>query len=1470
MAALKEQGEIIVKINSRILEPAELKKLDKLEKEQIHQQAANNKDIRVQLNDQLKCLDGRLETQQSMVSELQDIFRRRAEIEASYSRDLEALAKHVNKRHKEQKQRRDGWSTFSSLQLWDLLVDQTKKSSRDHSALSEIYSNHMLQRFTQINEDLQRIYKKCRDIGYEIHEEVLKVLHELHTAMKTLHTYQSEFRQAESRFQEVEKSRVKMEKSIAPDKRAKSRKYKTMEKEFAKRKQKCDDAKIKATKARNEYLLYMHAANSSIRKYFVDDLSDLIDCMDFGFHQSLYRTVMMHSDGLDHVKQSLHTDMSALEKTLATLDSKNDKQQFLKRHTTAFKVPPKFEPKPVRRDETESPVVVNKDVLVELNQRRGNMKERLNQMNAESEEIWKSMESAERNLSEVVNARDWDTTRFFVEEDISSTKEPESIVQKEKEKRLEVEDFYVKKFREYVLNSNRIARLQAKHNHISKVVGSGGDQSNQLSGESGQLTMTRKTQSHRRRRIGKTPGKQLKLFGGSLEEYMEETNCDIPPVIKSCVRVINRYGLHHHGMFRKNGAQVEINNFRDAFEKGEDPLADVTDASDINSVAGVMKLYLRELREPLFHIQYFDHFMELAQLESKHEFVVKVRELVNSWPRPIFVVLRYLFAFLNHLSEFSDENMMDPYNLAICFGPTLVPIPPDRDQVQFQNLVNELIKNFIIFHEDIFKGRVAGTVYEKYLTPEPEEVLGDSPLDANNPEFIDSEVGEDDAEDSVFTENEEKEDQDLSIELFGKSETMEAQALYDFNARSSREVNFRKGETILLEKQVSNDWWKGSVNGKHGLIPDKYIMLKMSGEDDRERSESFRSLETTTTTSGGIHSVASGFASSHHGHPEVERSISFDHDADARRRRQSRGSSSSDLASSSGGHTTSASTRHSTQPSPSPSRRKSSSSSKPPPPSVSENQRVSRSSVASTRSSVTSKSMSTSSASGQPQMHQPSPASGKNTNSVISDQDIDDVLQGGVASSAASTTGSSSGGGGTGANTHIIRVSGPVTNLDDTVVSAAAAAAATGHNNNAPPPMTREGSVLSARSRLPVSPSIEIHLREKSSATTSSTDSLLSSGSNQELRTQLDSELAHVDALTTEVEHLSRSSSAAPTTPPPKPRRVSKTLSNTPTTETSAANNNSVKGTTEVGGARSRRHTPGRQMSHEDKRNNNSPPAVAPRTLPRPSNTGGQTSKQTAPSTGVRLKQSSWASRDGGGTVASSLCHTVHDDSVESGIDFRKASNITIGHVTTHHDHVDDNDDDTSFSAKAARDLWERRTSFQSPAASRKSVTTQPGNNHPKLPTAVPTALTDNQSVTNEGGNGNPNPRAFWEQREQRTMKHTPDLIADCTPGDASETHPLSTSPKNSKGTAAAAATATVKAVPAQVTVVASVPPLPRPRTNAPPAATSGTAVVAPASSAHLKQDKSGGPGLDRGAPRVPNRKSLDQQPSAAASSRKE
>jgi hypothetical protein len=62
-------------------------------------------------------------------------------------------------------------------------------------------------------------------------------------------------------------------------------------------------------------------------------------------------------------------------------------------------------------------------------------------------------------------------------------------------------------------------------------------------------------------------------------------------------------------------------------------------------------------------------------------------------------------------------------------------------------------------------------------------------------------------------------------------ETIEAIAEHDFNARSPREVSFKKGQTLKLYGRVSTHWWKGRVLGgggspaiiAEGLIPDQYI-----------------------------------------------------------------------------------------------------------------------------------------------------------------------------------------------------------------------------------------------------------------------------------------------------------------------------------------------------------------------------------------------------------------------------------------------------------------------------------------------------------------------------------------------------------------------------------------------------------------------------------------------------------------------
>lgn len=61
---------------------------------------------------------------------------------------------------------------------------------------------------------------------------------------------------------------------------------------------------------------------------------------------------------------------------------------------------------------------------------------------------------------------------------------------------------------------------------------------------------------------------------------------------------------------------------------------------------------------------------------------------------------------------------------------------------------------------------------------------------------------------------------------FAEPEVREAVAQYDFIGRTGRELDFNKGDALVVFNQVSNDWWEGAFKGKEGLIPDKYILVK--------------------------------------------------------------------------------------------------------------------------------------------------------------------------------------------------------------------------------------------------------------------------------------------------------------------------------------------------------------------------------------------------------------------------------------------------------------------------------------------------------------------------------------------------------------------------------------------------------------------------------------------------------------------
>ena len=166
------------------------------------------------------------------------------------------------------------------------------------------------------------------------------------------------------------------------------------------------------------------------------------------------------SDAIKQLRKSEQGDIDGMEKIITGLDSRLDKKMFLEKNEAAFMIPKKFEYTPVRRDETE---LVQKAVVEELKSRKLKLAERINSLRVESEEIWKSLEAAEKSLNDMVSSADYDTTRYFVEEESVRAERAEregQALSDRREQRQETEQFYLHKFREYILNSNRLARLQ--------------------------------------------------------------------------------------------------------------------------------------------------------------------------------------------------------------------------------------------------------------------------------------------------------------------------------------------------------------------------------------------------------------------------------------------------------------------------------------------------------------------------------------------------------------------------------------------------------------------------------------------------------------------------------------------------------------------------------------------------------------------------------------------------------------------------------------------------------------------------------------------------------------------------------------------------------------------------------------------------------------------------------------------------
>lgn len=134
------------------------------------------------------------------------------------------------------------------------------------------------------------------------------------------------------------------------------------------------------------------------------------------------------------------------------------------------------------------------------------------------------------------------------------------------------------------------------------------------------------------------------VFGVPLNDLYERDKTAVPLLVYQCFQAVELFGLETEGIYRLSGSANHINHLKALFDNGQSrlnrliphpPFSKISstrlakpshlDASsvdftspehffhDVNSVAGLVKQFFRELPDPLFTSEYYSDFIDAAR-----------------------------------------------------------------------------------------------------------------------------------------------------------------------------------------------------------------------------------------------------------------------------------------------------------------------------------------------------------------------------------------------------------------------------------------------------------------------------------------------------------------------------------------------------------------------------------------------------------------------------------------------------------------------------------------------------------------------------------------------------------------------------------------------------------------------------------------------------------------------------------------
>ncbi|XP_053268720.1 rho GTPase-activating protein 12b isoform X2 [Pleuronectes platessa] len=193
------------------------------------------------------------------------------------------------------------------------------------------------------------------------------------------------------------------------------------------------------------------------------------------------------------------------------------------------------------------------------------------------------------------------------------------------------------------------------------------------------------------------------VFGCSLTSLCQRENTSVPNFVRMCIDHVENTGLDVDGLYRVSGNLAVIQKLR--FAVNHDETVDLDDSKweDIHVTTGALKMFFRELPEPLFTYGSFEDFVEAIKCSDYKQRVNSIKDLIKNLPKPNHDTMQNLFEHLRRVIDHGEANRMTTPSVAIVFGPTLLRPETETGNIAvhmvYQNQIVELI---LLEYESIF------------------------------------------------------------------------------------------------------------------------------------------------------------------------------------------------------------------------------------------------------------------------------------------------------------------------------------------------------------------------------------------------------------------------------------------------------------------------------------------------------------------------------------------------------------------------------------------------------------------------------------------------------------------------------------------------------------------------------------------------------------------------------------------------